>query len=276
MADFKQPKLVEEFLFYCNVELGLSKNTIQAYKTDLYQFINFVENDNVNSQSANEYIASLNLKPNTIKRKYMALRSFFLFLIEVKRELDQYELIKLEPVSGEYVSPKPIKISEINDISTNTYCLLDKILIELIYSTGLRVSEVCSLKKDSILWKKGLCRFIGKGNAERIVPIGKICLILLQDYLSLRQDQRDDLLVRENGEPINRFFIYRQIHQYGNVSPHQLRHSFATHLLDNNASLETIQNLLGHASINTTQCYLSVSDERKRKVYQEYFLGVKN
>jgi len=268
--------LIDEFLTYCTVELGFSVNTIKAYKVDLYQLIKFIGTDKIDAQSANKYIASLKLKPNSVKRKYMTLRALFLFLINVKHVLDQHELMRLEPISGEHVKPKPVDDSQINNMVSDTYCLLDKVLIELIYATGLRVSEVCSLKKSSVLWRKGLCRFIGKGNIERIVPIGKPCLELLRHYLSLRQDQKDDLLVRENGESIDRFFVYRHIHKYGDVSPHQLRHSFATHLLDNNASLTTVQNLLGHAHVNTTQNYLKVSEKRKRRVYQEYFLGAKS
>lgn len=265
---------MNEFLNYCIVELGLSNNTIEAYKSDLSQFLKFIKNDEINAQSANRFIQSLNTSPNTTKRKYMTLRSFFLFLIEVKHELNQNELVKLEPVSGEYINPKPINSSEINNILSNTNCLLDKVLIELIYATGLRVSEICSLKRKSILWKRGLCRFIAKGNVERIVPINKTCLILLQNYLSLRQDQRDDLLVKENGNSIDRFFVYRRIHKYRNISPHQLRHLFATHLLDNDADLMMVKNLLGHASIDTTQCYLQVTEKRKRDIYKRYFLGV--
>jgi integrase/recombinase XerD len=267
--------MINDFLNYCIVELGLADNTIQAYKRDLDQFINFIGNDSFDAQSANKYITSLNLKPNTVKRKYMTLRSFFRFLIEVKYVLNPSELIKLEPISGEHVNPKPINHSDINTASSNTESLLDKILIELIYATGLRVSEVCSLKKTSILWGKEFCRFIGKGNIERIVPISKACLVLLKEYLKYRQDEKDDLLVRENGDSIDRFFVYRQIRKYGEISPHQLRHSFATDLLDNNASLTVVQRLLGHANINTTQCYLKVSDKRKKRIYQKYFLGVK-
>ena len=269
-------KLIDEFLIYCNVELGLAPNTIQAYKGDLSQFINFIESDKIDAQSANRYIASLNVKPNSIRRKYMSLRALFSFLINVKHVLDQPELMRLEPISREHVKPRPVDGSKINDILSNTDCLLDKVLIELIYATGLRVSEVCSLKKSSILWQKGLCRFIGKGNIERVVPVGKPCLELLRHYLSLRPDQKDDLLVRENGESIDRFFVYRRVSKHGDIYPHQLRHSFATHLLDNGASLTTVQSLLGHAHINTTQNYLKVSEKRKRRVYNRYFLGVKS
>ena len=269
-------KPIDEFLIYCDVELGLALNTIKAYGRDLRQFINFIETDKIDAQSANRYIASLNVKPNSVRRKYMTLRALFSFLINVKHILDQHELVRLEPMSREHVKPRPIDGSKINDILSKTDCLLDKVLIELIYATGLRVSEVCSLKKSSILWQKGLCRFIGKGNIERVVPVGKPCLELLRHYLSLRPDQKDDLLVRENGESIDRFFVYRRVSKYGDIYPHQLRHSFATHLLDNDAPLATVQSLLGHTDINTTQAYLAISEKRKRKVYQECFLGDKS
>lgn len=266
--------LIDKFLNYCVIELGLSNNTIGAYESDLSQFLKFIKNDEINAQSGNRFIQSLNTSPNTTRRKYMTLRSFFKFLIGVKHILHECELVKLEPVSGERTNPKPIDEPVINSISATTNSLLDKVLIELIYTTGLRVSEVCSLKKSSILWKKGCCRLICKGNTERIVPVAKSCLIILKEYLELRRDEKDDLLVKENGYPIDRFFIYRRIHQYGDISPHQLRHSYATHMLDNNADLITVQNLLGHASIDTTQCYLRITEKRKRDVYKRYFLGV--
>ena len=266
--------LAHEFLNYCSVELGLSNNTIEAYKSDLSQFLKFIKDDEINAQSGNRFIQSLNTSPNTTKRKYMTLRSFFKFLIDIKLVLHKCELVKLEPISGKRTSPKPVDLSEINKMSANTNTLLDKVLIELIYATGLRASEVCLLKKNSILWKKGFCRIVCKGNQERIVPIAQSCLELLRNYLNLRQDKRDDLLVRENGEPIDRFFVYRQILEYGGISPHRLRHSFATHLLDNDVDLMVVKNLLGHASIDTTQCYLQVTEKRKRDVYERYFLGV--
>ncbi len=265
---------MNEFLNYCIVEVGLSNNTIEAYKGDLSQFLKFIKDDEINAQSGNRFIQSLNMSPNTTKRKYMTLRSFFRFLIDVKLVLHKCELVKLEPISGERTSPKPIDLSVINNMSASANTLLDKVLIELIYTTGLRASEICLLKKDSILWEKRFCRIICKGNQERIVPIAQSCLSLLQDYLAIRRDTKDCLLVRENGEPIDRFFVYRRINQYGNISPHQLRHSFATHLLDNNADLMTVKNLLGHASVNTTQCYLRITEKRKRDVYKRYFLGV--
>ena len=265
--------LIDEFLSYCVIELGLSNNTVEAYRGDLSQFLKFIQNDEINAQSGNKFIQSLNTSPNTTKRKYMTLRSFFRFLIDVKLVLQKCELVKLEPISGERTSPKPVDLSAINNMSANTNTLLDKVLIELIYTTGLRASEICLLKKNSILWKKGFCRIICKGNQERIVPITQSCLSLLQDYLTLRRDTKDCLLVRENGEPIDRFFVYRQIFKYSGVSPHQLRHSFATHLLNNNADLMTVKNLLGHASVDTTQCYLQITEKRKRDVYKRYFLG---
>lgn len=266
--------LVHEFLNYCSIELGLSNNTIKAYKNDLTQFLKFIKDSELNAQSGNRFIRSLSTSPNTTKRKYMTLRSFFKFLIDIKLVLHKCELVKLEPISGERTSPKPVDLSVINNMSASTDTLLDKVLIELIYATGLRASEVCSLKKNSILWEKGFCRVICKGNQERIVPITQSCLSLLQDYLGLRQDTKDCLLVRENGEPIDRFFVYRQIFKYGGISPHRLRHSFATHLLDNNADLMTVKNLLGHTNIDTTQCYLRITEKRKRDVYKRYFLGV--
>ncbi len=265
---------MNEFLNFCIVELGLSNNTIEAYRSDISQFLKFIKDDEINAQSGNRFIQSLNTSPNTKKRKYMTLRSFFKFLIDVKLVLHKCELVKLEPVSGERTSPKPVDLSVINNMSSNTNTLLDKVLIELIYATGLRASEICLLKKSSILWEKGFCRIICKGNQERIVPITQSCLDLLRDYLKLRRDEKDDLLVRENGEPIDRFFVYRQVLKYSGISPHQLRHSFATHLLDNDVDLMVVKNLLGHASIDTTQCYLQVTAKRKRDVYKRYFLGV--
>ncbi len=266
--------LIDEFLNYCVVELGLSNNTVEAYKSDLSQFLKFIQDDEINAQSGNRFIQSLNTSPNTTKRKYMTLRSFFKFLINVKVFLHECELVKLEPTSGERTSPKPIDLSTINNMSANTNTLLDKVLIELIYTTGLRVSEVCSLKKKCVLWERGFFRLICKGNTERIVPIAKSCVLILQEYMKLRRDENDSLLVKENGESIDRFFVYRRIHQYGNISPHQLRHSFATHMLDNGADLMTVRNLLGHISIDTTQCYLQVTQKKKKDVYKRYFLGV--
>ncbi len=265
---------MNEFLNYCTVELGLSNNTIEAYRSDISQFLKFIKDDEINAQSANRFIQSLNTSPNTTKRKYMTLRSFFKFLIDVKLVLHKCELVKLEPISGERTNPKPVDLFVINDMSASTNSLLDKVLIELIYATGLRASEICLLKKDSILWEKGFCRIICKGNQERIVPVAQSCLSLLRDYLATRRDTKDYLLVRENGEPIDRFFVYRHVLKYGGVSPHQLRHSFATHLLDNDIDLMVVKNLLGHASIDTTQCYLQVTAKRKRDVYKRYFLGV--
>lgn len=269
-------ELIFRFLNWLFVEKKYSKNTFFSYKTDLYQFLNFLNKkiNKITVEDVKKYFDNLKIlqiNSSTLARKYSTLNTFFKFLIInnviESNPLEFIDYPKISKKLPEYLTPVEIE-KFLNAISTKTNeGIRDRALFELMYSTGLRVSEVVNLLFTNIDLKNNILKVEGKGNKERIVPFGSICNKYITKYLSLvRPDINKKnlpfLFVSRRGDKLSRITIWKNIKKYSslagikkNVYPHILRHSFATHLISNGADIRFVQELLGHESILTTEIY---------------------
>ena len=286
-------ELIEKYISYILGERGLAKNSIESYKRDLYQFLEFVQEamgikdvENIRRADIREYVSALiqyGFSKKSVERKLSALRGFFKYL---KRT----QVISSNPVLG-IQNPKeerclPMVISEkrINEMLDNWIPesimeARDKSIIELMYSSGLRASEVISLKWENLDLKTMELRVKGKGGKERIVPLGKRAREALEVYVNFLGDKLNKsnfIFLNRFGKKLSRKGLWLIIKKrfetialmYG-VHPHTLRHSFATHLLNHGADLRSIQELLGHASLATTSIYTNLSIQSLREIYKK-------
>ena len=272
---------VSEYLESLSTERSLANNTLTSYSNDLIHFSDFLQKEDIKEfseisrQVINTYIRhlrSLKYSNSTINRKIVSLRGWFSWLVNTDRiEFDP--TINLEQSRIERFLPKVLSVKEIELMIEYAKSIEEKSIIELLYSSGLRVSELVNLKvKDINLNSKYLiCK--GKGNKERLLPIGnKVKYALECLFTKNKPSEEDYLFSKEPGKPLGRQDIWRIIKRTSapikkNVTPHTLRHSFATHLLENGADLRVVQELLGHADISTTQIYTHVSKKRLKEVY---------
>ncbi len=292
---------INNFLNHLSIEKGFSENTISSYRNDLYQLATFVE-EKTKEQAANPQWSSvdrtlllayiLNLKernyaPATVARRVAAAKSFFRFLVsEGILESDPAENLS-SPKVGKPL-PKPISIPEIQRLLEQPAKLStpeanrDKAMLELLYATGMRVSELVSLHIDEVNLEAGYVRCFGKGSKERIIPIHQKATEALKEYISefrpllLHNNEERALFLNRHGEQLTRQGFWNILKNYAKqanlgsrVSPHTLRHSFATHMLSGGADLRSVQELLGHANISTTQVYTHLTSERVRQVYED-------
>ena len=276
--------LISQYLEYLELEKGLSLNTIEAYKSDLYFFAQFVNTDSLSEITRldiNHYILHLKekkLSPTSVIRKIASLRGFF-------KWTSAMNFLKINPASTIEQPkipkrlPKVMTVKEIEEILKSNLTLSESAEIELLYSCGLRVSELVNLKLYDIDLTSKYVRCFGKGAKERIIPLGEKAKEKLEEYFQLRKFlvkkfnlNTKQLLISESGRIINRQDVYNLIHKIGkeihkNISPHTLRHSFATHLLENGADLRVVQELLGHSDVSTTQLYTHISKKRLKEIY---------
>ena len=284
---------LSKFLNYISVEKGLSKNTVESYERDIKKFNCFFRDKGLSDITKKEIIQFLShlnsngLSPTTISRNIVSLRSFYRFLVSEK-EIASDPTENLESPKKWNRLPKTLTYDEINRLinhnkGNDPSGIRDDAMIELLYACGLRVSELISLKMNNINLDTGFLITIGKGKKERIVPVGEVALNKIRRYLfsgraALLKDKRSDyLFVTWSGKPMTRQGFWKLIKKYAKeagikkaFSPHTLRHSFATHLLDHGADLRAVQMMLGHSDISTTQIYTHVSRERLKKVHNEY------
>ena len=275
---------IGEYLEYLELEKGLSQNTIDAYRRDLEDFADVLSVEDlqeVDRAMISSYVRKLRekkLAPTSVIRKVASLRGFFKWANAVN-------IIKKNPASTleqpkvPQKLPKVITISEIEEMLRANINPLQHVIIELLYSCGLRVSELVNLKVTDIDLFSKYVRCFGKGSKERIIPIGDKAKEAVKSYLEqralyLKKYNLDTkkLLVSERGRLLTRQDVYSFIHAQGklihkNISPHTLRHSFATHLLENGADLRVVQELLGHSDVSTTQLYTHISKKRLKDVY---------
>ena len=269
---------------YLELERGLAKNTIEAYRRDLLMFLDFCKHpdfDNITRMSINSYIRFLreeDYSPTSVIRKIASIRGFFKWLCA-------NEMCKIDPtITIERPKlpqrlPKVMTITEIEEILHANLNNLQRVIVELLYGCGLRVSELVNLKTNSFDLSAKYLTTIGKGSKERIVPLGSKAINALKMYLverdflikKFRLDTKN-LLISETGRYSTRQDIYNFIHEQGkkihkNISPHTLRHTYATHLLENGADLRVVQELLGHSDVATTQLYTHISKKRLKDVY---------
>lgn len=278
---------LSEYLEYLEVEKGLSQNTIDAYRRDLSAFIDFCaslgaeELSQIQRNHLNSYILDLREKKycaTSVMRKIASLRGFYKWLC-ANEICVQNPTLTLEQPKIPRKLPKVMTISEIENILREDLTKIQKLIVELLYGCGLRVSELVGLKTNNMDLNASYLRCSGKGSKERLVPIGSKAKEALRDYF----EQRDflvkkhnldtkNLFITDSGRFLSRQDVYNFIHLQGkkinkNISPHTLRHSFATHLLENGADLRIVQELLGHSDVSTTQLYTHISKKRLKEVY---------
>lgn len=286
---------IRTFLNCMRVEKGLSPNTIQAYGRDIAKFAAFAKKRGKSTKDVTrgdivDFLASLyqqRLDSRSVARHLVTLRSFFRFAL-MEGYVDEDPAATIESPKFRRTLPQFLSLEEVErvlqqpDTSTLTG-LRDKAMIELMYSCGLRVSELCGVRVGDLHMGEGSLRCLGKGNKERIIPVGRRALQTVQAYYAnarpqlLRGGSSPYLFVNQRGGKIARVSYWKILAQYGrmagirkHVKPHMLRHSFATHLLDGGADLRAVQIMLGHADISTTQIYTHVVEERLRQVYKAH------
>lgn len=284
-------EVIDEFFVYLTVEKGDSKATLDTYQDDMNKFVEFMHNPDISELSKNDvtdfvsYLSSLGLKTSTIIRRTTTVRSFYRFLN--KNQLIDVSLIGVHMPKAEKHLPVVLSYEE---VETLLDCLnlekpseiRDKAMLETMYASGLRVSELLNLEMGNVNAEKGYLKVLGKGNKERIIPIGDFALEYLVKYIDkVRQKnvgyRSKYLFLNTRGGVISRQYFWKQIKKYAaranievEISPHTLRHSFATHLLENGANIKQVQEMLGHAKIETTQIYTHISTKRILSVYDKY------
>jgi integrase/recombinase XerD len=283
---------IRSFLDYCRVEKGLSANTLDAYKRDLLAFQRFTgslprypELAEIESYIDCEYRQGRAVR--SVVRRLTTLRNLFQFLLaEGKISKDPTELI---PVPKQPQSlPKYLNRNEIESLlgapePDKPMGLRDRAMLELLYATGVRVSELCGLQLSDLNRDMGLVRVTGKGNKQRMVPVGRAALSAIETYLDsgrsvlLKGKNSGFLFIGSRGIPMTRKGFWKNVRSYGlkaavksKLTPHVLRHSFATHLLEGGADLRAVQTMLGHADIGTTQIYTHVMQSRLRQTIEEH------
>jgi len=288
--------MLETFLTYLVVIKGLSKNTSQSYKTDIEKLFTFVERkelDSITRLKSNlisEFLAELNisgLNISSINRCIVSIKQFFKYLM-------LENIIETDP-TADLISPRMKKtipdVLSLEDIEkilnvpdlTKFEGIRDSAMLEVLYASGLRVTELVELKQVNINYDHGYLIVMGKGSKERIVPIGLTSIKKINDYLELsrphlvKNELSDYLFITRRGTCFTRQGFWKLIKAYAkeagivkNISPHTIRHSFATHLLERGADLRTIQLLLGHSDISTTQIYTHVESKRLREIHKKY------
>ncbi len=281
-------ELVSNYLNYLEVEKALSKNTVQAYLRDIFDFIEYIENEGIHSpceikrinlSQYNRNLAKKGLSPTSIVRKIASIKGFFRYL-SYQEQLSKNPALSLSSPKVAKKLPKVISVNEIEKLLSQKLDKMHRALLEVFYATGLRVSELTNLEMKNTDLKTGIVRTMGKGSKERIIPIGSKAKEALKSYFKEREiilavkNKKNEkyVFIKENGEKITRQYIYTFIHNLGkkinrDISPHTIRHSFATHLLERGADLRVVQELLGHSSIVTTQLYTHISKTRLKEVY---------
>lgn len=289
-------ELIDTFLNYLSVERGLSNNTILAYRKDLSSYLDFIEGRHIDALSKIEKndITNFMLREkdkgicaNSISRHLAAIRMFHRFLAREK-------ILKNDP-SNLIDSPKlwkkipdTLSLNEVNTLISQPDIrkkqgIRDRAILETLYATGMRVSEAVNLKTDNVNLDIGFLRCIGKGNKERVIPIGKKAIISIKRYLEnsrpdlLKKKESEFLFLNRFGKKISRQSLWKIIKRYAKsarikkpMKPHILRHSFATHLLERGADLRSVQEMLGHANISTTQIYTHINKDRLKSIHKMF------
>ena len=282
---------IELFCNYLLIDKKYSANTIDSYRRDLKTLDSYIHKDasNLNERDIKKYLKYLtdnNKSKKSVARNISCLRSFCKFLM-IERVITSNPLENIEMPKLPKTLPKILDEQDINNLLNidlvDVYSYRNKAMLELMYATGLRVSELINLKIHDIDLNMALVRTIGKGSKERIIPIGDYALEYLEKYINeyrdtmLNREYTDYLFLNNHGKKLTRqgfFKILRKIAIEKGIqkelSPHTLRHSFATHLLNHGADLRSIQELLGHSDISTTQIYTHVSSSKLRENYNEF------
>ncbi|MFZ1702114.1 MAG: site-specific tyrosine recombinase [Pyrinomonadaceae bacterium] len=281
-----------EYLSYCRVEKGLATNSIDSYANDLGKLRDWTNKNGLDPltltrNDLREWLMDLGaqkLSENSKRRLISAVRGFYKFLMFDGHVTANPAEDLVSPQKGVYL-PRFLNRTEIETLlaAPDTSCetgLRDRALLELMYASGLRVSEAANVKIRDIDLDAGILTTTGKGSKTRRVPVGASAVEWIRSYLALRRKQEnieiDNMFVSPAGSPINRQTIHAAISEYGKkcglegISPHTLRHSFATHLVQNNADIRSVQQMLGHADISTTQIYTHITSAQMKKNYDKF------
>ena len=275
-------QIIAQYLEYLELEKGLSPNTIDAYRRDLSEFSKGIDDiQKIDRMTINTFVRKLReekLAASSVIRKIASLRGFFKWASSTGI-ITKNPASTLEQPKMPQRLPKVVSVKEIEEMLHNNLNPFEHVIMELLYSCGLRVSELVNLKLNDIDLNSKYVRCFGKGSKERIIPMGETAKNIIKEYLPERDLlikkynlNTKNLLIMPNGRQITRQDVYTFIHAQGklihkNISPHTLRHSFATHLLENGADLRVVQELLGHSDVSTTQLYTHISKKRLKDVY---------
>jgi len=278
---------LSEYIEFLYVERGLSPNTEAAYRRDLMFFTEFLEKNNISDfdsisrSTINAYLRNLKQQEysaTSITRKIASLRGWFKWMI-ANELIENDPMHSIEQPKLDKKLPKVLSMTEIEKILSQPLSNRDRAVIELLYAAGLRVSELVNLDMAGVNFDGGYVRCFGKGSKERLVPIGdeaknKLKIYFKERELILKKTRKkiNNVFISDKGEKISRQDVYITVKNLGkvvnkNITPHTIRHSFATHLLENGADLRIVQELLGHCDVSTTQLYTHISKKRLKDVY---------
>ena len=288
---YKKDQSLRSFFTFLYVEKGLSKNTIEAYRNDINDYLSWLNKRNIqdykkiSEQVVNEYVAYLfnkALKSSTVNRKISSLKSFYLFLIK-KKIISSSPLSEIITPKKEQHLPSSMSEDEVERLLRSPNIELDlenrdKAMIEMLYATGMRISELINLKITDIDLERSVLKVLGKGSKERLIPFGEKALDSLNSYLEKRKKSlAKEVFVSNRGKKMTRTGFWQRIKIYlsreglkDSISPHTLRHAFATHLLNRGADLRSVQLLLGHSDLSTTQIYTHIAKQRLGEVLKKH------
>ncbi|MFH1878158.1 MAG: site-specific tyrosine recombinase XerD [Candidatus Omnitrophota bacterium] len=286
---------IENFIYFLEVERGVSINTLESYKRDLLKFARYSaekgkDTGSVSREDIFDFLMSLKdggLSTTSIARNLAALKTFWKFLV-AEQVVTENPAASVETPKIWKTIPDVLNAVEVEELlnapsEKGWIGIRDKAILELMYATGLRVSEAADLKKTDVNLETGYVRCFGKGGKERVVPLGSIAKKTVEKYIEksragLYTKTRDEhLFLSRLGRRISRQSLWKIIQKYAvksgikkHITPHSLRHSFATHLLEGGAELRGVQEMLGHADISTTQIYTHVNKDKLRKIHEEF------
>jgi integrase/recombinase XerD len=282
---------LRSFFDYLYIEKGLSQNTVQAYETDILSFLNWLTKTpninylNLKEDNINKYIAYLfksKLKSSSVNRKISSLKSLYLYLIK-KNILKNSPINEIIIPKKEKYLPSSMSEDEVDRLlkspdPSNKTEKRDKAMIEMLYATGMRISELVNLKLTDVDMQRSVAKVFGKGKKERLIPFGEAALEALSDYVSDRDKSASkEIFLSNRGKKLSRVAFWQRIKIYllrenlkNSISPHTLRHAFATHLLNRGADLRSVQLLLGHSDLSTTQIYTHIAKQRLSEVLKKH------
>lgn len=288
--EFKKDPLIRSFLDSLFIEKGLSKNTIKSYESDLKEFFAWCHKihkklpSKLTSSSINIYLGYLfnkNIKSSSVNRKLSTLKAFYIFLYKQKLILK----IPTEDIEAPKIQKKlPSTLSE-NEVEKllkapkdkNIIELRDKAMLEMLYATGMRISELVNLKEVNVDKNRQVVKVLGKGSKERLIPFGDEALDSLQKYLHKRNSRNIYIFLNNRDNKLSRVGFWqrvkiylKRVHLKSDITPHTLRHAFATHLLNRGADLRSVQLLLGHSDLSTTQIYTHIAKQRLSEMHKKH------
>ncbi len=286
----KEDSNLRSFLNYLLVDKGLSNNTVKAYEADISSFFQWLDNEdlkykNLQEDHINQYISFLfkrKMRSSSINRKISSIKSFYIFLVK-RNFVKNSPLNDLVTPKQEKYLPESMSEAEVDKLLnspdvTNKIENRDKAMIEMLYATGMRISELVNLKITDIDMKRCVVKVFGKGSKERLIPFGETALDSLKSYLNDReQSSSKEIFLSNRGKKMSRIAFWQRVKVYlirenlkNSISPHTLRHAFATHLLNRGADLRSVQLLLGHSDLSTTQIYTHIAKQRLSDVLKKH------